>query len=456
MRSNISKKMLTSLTTAALALPGIAMAKGEGIPVVKSDVQETEVSPFGEITADLKYSHERGDTKFSPIGGTSERYKIDVWQALFTVPYKAFEFSLDLQRDVQSGATSAAVSPVSFFFPTAPANLLVDSRSGATISEDRSHVGFSADYNLVDSKYGVTLYYSTEHDYEVKAAGVRGQWNFNKNNTIFTAGISYSSERFKPVVSGGEIILSRVSGDKDVQKYYISLKQDLTKYNYVQASLEYQYDHGFLDDAYKASYIYGDAITTGQARAQSLFAPGAFLPPALNAGITVARERRPSHRFLWTPLLRFVTYVPYTDGSLHFDYRYSDGSWHTRSHTFELSYYQPFLTKWEFSPRVRYYSQERAKFYAPIFDVTGGTAPFPASPLVGNQFSSDYRLAGFGTLGFEAKLSYAIFSKMTVGLLGGYYRRSSSYKIGSQDPIKHPENNGVGEKYASIDLRFKL
>ena len=164
MGSNISKKMLTSLTAAALAIPGIACAEvgilssNNEAPQQGSNIDTPQAgSSFGEITTDLKYTHYSDSKANSETvrSGSRKAYKIDVWNALLVVPYKRFEFKVDLQKDTQSGASSLAMNVI-----RVPLDVR-DARSNATISEVRAQVGLSAEYNLDNSKYGITIYNST-------------------------------------------------------------------------------------------------------------------------------------------------------------------------------------------------------------------------------------------------------------------------------------------------------
>jgi hypothetical protein len=78
-------------------------------------------------------------------------------------------------------------------------------------------------------------------------------------------------------------------------------------------------------------------------------------------------------------------------------------------------------------PRFRYYSQDSADFYQPVFN--GSTSSY-------SFYSSDYRLAGFGALSGGIKLSKEITELKPLKQLRfqagiEYYDHSASYQLGN-------------------------
>jgi hypothetical protein len=461
MASSISKTILTSLTTAALALPGIAQAEvksheNKNIPQanqtgVPKDKANAAKSWFEGVTADAKY------TRYSEEG---PRYDINVWQAHFVVPAKDFRYTLDLQRDDQTGGSQKYLAPASQVNPGANPTQLVGVRTGATIKEDRSELKFKTEYFAQDAVYNIALYYSNEQDLVSPGISALGQWNFNKNNTILSAGAGVAYEDSKPTQDGvfREIPQPRPKGHSTIQKYFISLRQDLSKYNYVQLSNEFQYSHGNLDDPYVAAGAYGNASAFIRRTGDGFFFPPFFTGPGYPDGFTALGEKRPSHRSIWMPLIRFVQYVPGTDGAAHFDYRFGADDWHLRSHTFELKYFQPLGSGWQVAPLVRYYSQSSVDFYGPIYNLNSPGSVGPSVPFTTKGWTPDYRLSAYGTLNFELKVSYQVLSFMNAGLTAGYYKLKPNWSLSKKNAIINPAlpAKGYGAQYFSIDLRFKL
>ncbi len=129
-------------------------------------------------------------------------------------------------------------------------------------------------------------------------------------------------------------------------------------------------------------------------------------PNAINFGpVFAGSDRRPHQRITGAFVTSLVHYIPSFDSALHFNYRYAANSWNIHSNTFELAYYQPFLKSWEIAPKVRYYTQDRASFYALSF-YTEPSPLFPhAKKLRKNRASNDYRLSNFGSLGYDVTVS---------------------------------------------------
>jgi len=114
----------------------------------------------------------------------------------------------------------------------------------------------------------------------------------------------------------------------------------------------------------------------------------------------------------------------------------------------ETSWHQPIVNEWQVIPRFRYYTQYEADFYSAIFD----------GASMGKHYSSDYRLAGFGTLGGGIKLSKnfvmrGLVKDIKLQAAFDYFDRKASYQLGGND-------SGSFEDYsfymitASINVKF--
>jgi hypothetical protein len=91
---------------------------------------------------------------------------------------------------------------------------------------------------------------------------------------------------------------------------------------------------------------------------------------------------------------------------------------------------QPLGAGWTLTPRIRYYTQSKADFYAPFFNtgvVADGLGFKPALP---NNFSSDQRLSGYGTLsgGLTVSKDFAKGIRLETGI--EYYTHQGSLKLG--------------------------
>ena len=182
--------------------------------------------------------------------------------------------------------------------------------------------------------------------------------------------------------------------------------------------------------------------------------------------------------------MRYVQHINAVDAALHFDYRIFSDDWGITSHTFEADWAQPLGNGWTVTPRIRYYSQDAADFYTPylvtpqsqtsnvvdgsgrdiLVDVnnpdngkeyffdpdTGGyvdaqgndaselgnngelinkTKPFDRNKLPAN-FSSDYRLAGYGALSGGVTVSKQFAKGIALDVGFEYYTHQASLRIG--------------------------
>ena len=418
------KKMsaLSSLTAIAMTLPGIAFAQ-------ENAVLRPETA--------LKYTH---------YDETKNRYQIDVYNGFLSVPItEKLALNLNFNRETMSGASTSLMAPGDFFGHGGSPNQLIEIKTGATIQDQRSEAKAKLLYKGEGFDYGVGTSYSVENDYRSTTLFGDTTLYFNKKNTAVTLAASLSGDNVDP--SSKPPTISRLAatrvywnmGHKNTQKYHLGVRQDLTKQSFIQQNFEYAVDTGFLSDPYKAIYIFGDARTA--------IRPGAIFLGAFSLDY----DRRPNFREAYSAVTRYVHYLESFGSSAHFDYRFSANSWKIKSHTFTLAYYQPWET-WEFNPSVRFYTQSEADFYGMAFTNAPG-APFPARPLLQNgNGSSDYRLASFGSINGEFRVSKNFTPDIKASILVGYNHRSYRYGFNSKDVQKNT-GNLFATRYASISIK---
>jgi hypothetical protein len=159
-------------------------------------------------------------------------------------------------------------------------------------------------------------------------------------------------------------------------------------------------------------------------------------------------ETRPEEKFQWAWLAQYVRHFgTLNHAALHVDYRFSTDDWGVNTHTTEFSWHQPIAAGWQVIPRFRFYSQDRADFYRDV-----------ASDLDATVFSSDYRLAGFGTLSGGIKLSKEVTGlkfleqlKLQAGF--EYFDRRSEYQLGGSSAGQFADFNYYLVT-ASFNLKF--
>lgn len=142
----------------------------------------------------------------------------------------------------------------------------------------------------------------------------------------------------------------------------------------------------------------------------------AFAPPGADPAAPVLgdlralMEQRPARRRQWQAGARLVLHEAHTDGALHLGLGHGWDDWGLRRWRAEASWFQPLPGGWMAAPRVRYDTQSAARFYAPWLVSRQAYRQVSIGPdgqplvqgydpgLLPRHFSSDHRLAGFGSL----------------------------------------------------------
>jgi len=390
----MSNSLINRLSLAAITLPGLMQVAEAG------RIEESYQSNFA-------YAH---------YEESGNRMKADVYNLSASAPVgKAMTVSLGLIRDVLSGA-----SPM--FNRRNAQGKVQQVLSGASITEQRDVVNTGLSYAFKDITVGISGGVSGEHDYLSRYISSQMSWEFNKKLTTLNFSISAA---FDDVFPTGY----NYRRSKNSQQYLIGVTQILDKNSLLQANMTFTSTHGFLSDPYKSVYVAPKA--------------GAMFGSILN-------DSRPTHKFQWAWLLRYVrSFKKFNQAALHADYRFYVDDWGVQAHTVELSWQQPIVDDWQIAPRFRYYTQNQANFYQAIFN----------SNYTGNIHSSDYRLAGFGTLGGGVKLSKAfmqvggILSEVKVQAAFDYFDRKASYQIGGNRQGSF-DNFSFYMVTASVNVKF--
>ncbi|MEQ8659399.1 MAG: DUF3570 domain-containing protein, partial [Gammaproteobacteria bacterium] len=181
---------------------------------------------------------------------------------------------------------------------------------------------------------------------------------------------------------------------------------------------------GYLSNPYKFVYVRGE-ITAEEYFALWQAGSGEVDWRQVTAlevvGPELFREVRPSRRRQWSASARINRHVPALDGSLHLDYRYYTDDWDVAAHVVGAAWYQSLPFGLTLTPRLRYYTQSRAEFYAPWF----------LAPRADGHYSSDYRLSGFGaiTAGVDVTKRFTRDISLSAGI--EYYTHQGGLKVGA-------------------------
>ncbi|MEQ1546203.1 DUF3570 domain-containing protein [Methyloglobulus sp.] len=349
----------------------------------------------------------------------------------------------------------------------------------AASPETRKQGDFKLSYEWDEAAATVGGGISIENDYESRFVNLGGRMDFNRKQTTVNMGLSYtnsdtfatldpdsiafiSTDSYEQLPSevegegigeeGGQSAPSQfhniagspaqidstydslgkrtgavLRGNRQDWGTQLSLTQVLNKDALLELGLGYTRSTGFLANPYKLVY-----------RATATFLAGS--PSNELASLTDISgviEKRPDERNQFNWSLGYDQYIEPFDAALHFDYHFAHDDWGINAHTFETDWVQPLGAGWTVIPRVRYYSQDAAEFYTPFLKIvqvldpsTGLTVASSLDRPQPDNFSSDQRLSGFGTLsgGVTIAKQFAKGIQLETGF--EYYTHQGGLKIG--------------------------
>lgn len=410
MKHRKKNNALAHLSYAALALPGLMQTAAAG------RVEET-------YNADFQYGH---------YEESNSRMRVDIFDGALSAPIgKNITASVDLIRDIVAGA-----SPVYNIKENGQVRQIISGASqaqdksscGESICEQRDAINSGITYFLDSAAISVGGGYSNENDYTSRSFNSNLSLDLNKKLTTLNIGGSASFDEIAPTPESSWNGRPRdFKSHKTSQQYLLGVSQIIDKDSLLQSNMTFGYHNGFMSDPYKwVTFYNGDNFSD------------------------FAHDKRPEERFEWAWLNQYVRHFgQFNDAALHLDYRFSTNDWGVNAHTFEASWHQPIVDDWQVIPRFRYYSQDSADFYQPVF--SGKSTDY-------DSFSSDYRLAGFGAFSGGLKFSKEITQikpltslKFQTGF--EYYNHKASYELGGN-------NGGSFDSFsyylatASFNLKF--
>ncbi|TRX03263.1 DUF3570 domain-containing protein [Candidatus Methylobacter oryzae] len=396
---------LARLSCAALALPGLMPTATAG------RVEET-------YNADFQYGH---------YAESNQRMQVDIFEGALSAPIgKSMTASVNLVRDMVSGA-----SPIYNYkdeqgrIQQVISGASPSSSCGESICEQRDAVSSGLTYFLDSAAINAGGGFSREHDYTSRYFNTNMSLDLNKKLTTLNFGASVAFDEIAPSPSAWNSRDMNFKSHKTSQQYLLGVAQVIDKDSLVQSNMTFGYQSGFLSDPYKWVAFYdGNNFSDFQ------------------------QDKRPQQKFQWAWLNQYVRHFgALNNAALHLDYRFTTDDWGVNSHTFEASWHQPIVDNWQIIPRFRYYSQDKADFYQPVFD--GNSANYAA-------YSSDYRLAGFGAFSGGLKLSKEItqikpFSQLKFQTGFEYYNHKAGYELGGNN-----RGNFDSFSYTMVTASFNL
>jgi Protein of unknown function (DUF3570) len=409
MKINKKPNIAAQLTCAALALPGLIQTASAG------RVEET-------YNADFQYGN------YQEGGG---RIGVDIFEGALSAPLgKAMTATVNVVRDSIAGAspiynTRDSQGNIHQVISGASGTALT-SECGKSICEQRDAASAGLTYFFDKAALNFGGGFSREHDYTSKYFNTSANLDLNKKLTTLNFGANVAFDDIEPTFTSWTNRPADFKAHKTSQQYLLGVSQVIDKDSLVQSNMTFAYHDGFLTDPYKQVTFNGTA-----------YFEGSPLFPVTDFNIS---ENRPREKFQWAWLTQYVRHFEqFNHAALHADYRFSTDDWGINAHTVEFSWHQPIADGWQVIPRFRYYSQDKADFYQPVFD--GDIvfdSNFNASAKNLSAYSSDYRLAGFGTVSGGLKLSKEFtelkpFSQLKFQTGFEYYAHKAEYQLGGNN-----------------------
>ena len=378
-------------------------------------------------------------------------YTQDTWSGATPVTTAPLAFAgnrqrvIDAKKNILSGASpylqndavyvDSQFNPLQQDLKTAKFtknNQLVHTLSTAS-PETRKQGDLRFGYDWDEASLDIGAGTSAENDYNSSFGNIGGRLDFNQKLTSVNFGASYTASEtdatldhdafdyIKDLKTLGKLKNKFVKGQKKDWSGSLGLTQVLNKAALVEGSVSYTVSNGYMANPYKTTAIlFVDPM-------QKIGKNG-----ELNAKMFAFLEQRPDERQQWTENLRYVQHVARFDASLHLDYRFYHDDWGIQAHTISSDWIQSLGDGWSITPRVRYYSQNAADFYTPyVLTKQAGNKTTFDSKLLPQNYSSDYRLSGYGALsgGLTVTKKFAKGLELQAG--AEYYTHAGALKLGS-------------------------
>ena len=456
---SISSESLKLLTLAATALPGLVVSGAA--------LADDENGSFN-------YSYyQEGKRNLYSLPNSMQPIRVDTLNSSGTVKITAFDkLSLNYIQDSWSGATPVTTAPLGFmieglsgasshvnsgksiwvdkyfrplkrefsngelvYVQNPGQNQLVEMMTSAS-PETRKQADLRFSHDWVNASANLGGGISSEPDYQSYFLNGGFKKDFNQKLTSLSGGLGYTGSDINAVKMAsaqGYIDYgpytgknSNVASTRQDWTANIGLSQVLDKSSYLSSGLSFTHSNGFLSNPYKAStFIFKDPDQTHTFYPEDVY----------RAELTSILERRPGQRNQFSWNAGYVRYFEAINGAAHFNYGFSDDDWGVLSHTFAVQWDQSLPNAWTVTPSIRYYSQDAADFYQPVFYVDQSKPQTSKGNIELNRlpyshFSSDQRLSGFGALSGGINLTKNFTKGVTFKAGFEYYTHKGGWKLG--------------------------
>ena len=307
--------------------------------------------------------------------------------------------------------------------------------------ETRKQGDFNLTYEFDNASINVGGGISVENDYESRFVNWGGTvdlnnklttLNFSQSYTNSTTSAVFDHDAFGYLLTYGysdQIVNTQsdvvgdtntLYGDREDWSTSFGITQVLGKNTLFEASVNYTNSAGFMENPYKAVYVF-------------FLNPGTVAPGISSAAKGAYLEQRPDKRNQWAWNTRLVQYVSPLDAAVNLSYRFFHDDWGINAHTIEADWVQPLGRGWSVTPTVRYYSQDKADFYHPYLvsenQLTNNQA-VDYGNIPEQDFSSDHRLSGYGALSGGIVVSKEFSKGVRLDMGFEYYTHQGELKLG--------------------------
>lgn len=252
--------------------------------------------------------------------------------------------------------------------------------SGLGVTDYRTAGDVKVTRYIDGQSVAVAAAYSSERDYESRAAAVEWRmWSDDRNRT-YALGFGAAHDR---IDSTNGVARDR---RRETYDYLAGITQVLSAAAVVESTITWSDGRGYYSDPYKLL------------------------------------DARPDHRRIFAWLTRYNQYVPAVDGTLRVAYRYLHDSFGDQSHMLEASWIQPLPSGFTVTPSVRYLTQDAASFYR--------DPPFPQGFVPDEHYTADTRLSAFGAITAGVRLAKTFAAGVTVDVAVNLYRQRAGWHAG--------------------------
>ena len=270
-------------------------------------------------------------------------------------------------QDLMSGA-----SPI--FNAPGPGGQPHQVLTGASINDRRNagDIGGTAFFGASQTnQVTVRQGWSQENDYKSTWTSIEGRRFLNQKDTTLAAGFAFNDDGVSSHDAPDDF-RTRIKRD-----YFVGVTQILDERSLIEVSLLYSYSNGYLSDPYKLVFIQSTGL---------------------------APDVRPNQRRQIALTGKYLTYVPAIDSALQIVESLSTDNWGINAGALEVQLKKELPGDWLLNGGGRIYTQSSADFYQVLFQ----------TPPADGLHTSDYRMAGFGSIAWIAGVTKQLTPNFSV------------------------------------------